>query len=81
MNETFKRWLSDGTSWIAVFENKALDSGGAGHRIALCYDIQDYDKATIGRDRAPDTRLTTGWKYILIAKCKTVDEALEMMSS
>ena len=80
MRETFERWLADGQSWIGVFENKALDSGDVGKRVAFVYDIADMDKAEVGKLRAPDSNVGVGWKYILIAKATTVDQALALMS-
>ena len=77
----FKHHLADGKTWIGIFENKALDSASAGHRIAMFYDTSQWDKASIG-DRAPDmpNQGFIGWKYVLVAKVKTVEEALSNMN-
>jgi len=80
---TFERWLSDGESWIGVFENKALDSGSAGTRIAGCFDKDQWEQANLG-DRCPDGltfahNYGAGWKFLLVAKCTSIDEAMEDM--
>lgn len=75
----FTEWLSDGESWIGVFENQLLGDPHAGERIAMAFDNSDYDKARFGM-RAPDTRELIGWRYTLVAKCRTVDCAVEAMA-
>ncbi len=77
----FEHHLADGETWIGIFENKALDSADAGRRIALFYDTAQWDKADIG-DRAPDmpSQGFIGWKYQLVHKAKTVDDAIANMN-
>lgn len=77
--EVFKRWLSDGETWIGVFQNQALDSSNRGHRFALSFDMENFGEAEVGKTCAPDTSFGLGWKYILIAKCLTVEEAVASM--
>jgi len=75
--EVFERWVSDPTTWIGVFENHALDSVNAGHKIALSFDMASFDDAIVGNTRAPDHKaIGTGWKYVLVCKTRDVDEAL-----
>ena len=72
----FEHHLADGETWIGIFENKALDSTGAGHQVAMFFDMSQWDTAVIG-GRAPDT---PGWKYLLVFKAKTVEDALNNMN-
>ena len=80
MENTFRRWLADGTSWIGVFENQALDSLNRGQRVALQFDDSFWDVANLG-SRCPDINVPPvngiGWKWLLVAKCKTVAEAMK----
>lgn len=73
--ETFARWLSDGETWIGVFENHAMNSATHGARFALSFDNSQYDAAEVGKTRAPDTRMGLGWKYILAGKYRSAEEA------
>ena len=75
--EVFERWLSDGQTWIGVFENQAFDSANLGHRFALSFWMSSFDSAEIGKTRGPDTAAGLGWKYILICKTTDATEALE----
>ena len=77
--ERFKHHLADGETWIGIFENKALDSASTGHRVAVFFDMSQWDAAEIG-SRAPDTSTFIGWKYQLIGKAKTVEEAFSYMN-
>ncbi len=77
--EVFKRWLSEPGDWIGVFQNQALDSSLLGHKFALRFGVEQWDHAEIGKTRAPDTQFGMGWKYILIAKCQTIESAVEAM--
>ena len=76
---TFARWMRNGDTWIGVFENAALDSADMGRKLALPFDTSLFDGAVIGKDHAPDTSIGLGWKYILVAKCRSVEEALTAM--
>lgn len=75
---TFERWLSDGKTWVGVFENQAFDSAGFGDRFAVSFDMADFDKAKLG-DRAPDTSMGLGWKFALLGKARTVEEVFTFM--
>ena len=75
----FEHHLADGTTWIGIYENKALDSARAGHRIALFYGLDQWDVTSIG-DRAPDMRGRVGWRYRLVHKARTVEDALDNMN-
>ena len=75
----FKHHLADGETWIAIYENKALDSANAGHRIALFFDTKQWGAAELG-SRAPDMPGLVGWKYLLVHKAKTVEDALSNMN-
>lgn len=70
------RWLADGRTEIGIFENKALDSADLGRRVAIAFEKGALDTAEIGFCRAPDMSNFIGWKYVLVAKCGTVDEAM-----
>jgi len=77
---TFDRWLSDGTSWIGVFENHDLGHPDIGRRVARVFDIGDLPLAKIGSTRAPDhDEIGLGWRYILVAACDTTDKAMDAM--
>ena len=74
--ETFTRWLSDGESWIGVFENHDLGHYDIGRRVAFCFDNTDEAKAEVGETQAPGHKaIGLGWRYILVAICHTVEEA------
>lgn len=77
--QIFDRWLSDGQTCIGVFENKAMDSATAGMRTALSYELSQWDQLVVGKTTAPDSKFGAGWKFLLVAKCKTTDEALKAM--
>lgn len=77
MKEVFDRWFAQG--WVAgIFENRALDSADAGERIAIPFgpEILAAERATT---RAPDMPHRIGWKYLLVAKAQTTEEALRHM--
>ncbi len=73
--ERVRDCFEDGTTWVGVFECNALDSSELGRRTAFPFDTSQFDQATLGT-RAPDTKSFIGWKYGLIAKCRTAEEAL-----
>jgi hypothetical protein len=76
------RWFdnADPGDWVGVFENHALDSATLGMRIGFLYGIEAWEKAVIGQTHAPDSAMGLGWKFILVAKCKTREEAREAMN-
>lgn len=75
--ETFERWLSDGTTWIGVFENQDLGHSRLGDRISVPYDSTQWDGGVIGVSRAPDrAAIGPGWRWILVAKVRTVEDAV-----
>ena len=78
--QTFARWLSDGTTWIGIFENHDLGHPDAARRIALPYDEALFEQATIGKSTAPDRpEIGLGWRYVLIAKTRDAGEALRLI--
>ncbi len=77
--QTFTRWLSDGETWIGIFENHDLGHPDIGRRIALSFELSVIDMAEVGKQRAPDSKLGMGWRYILIGKALTTQEAIAMM--
>jgi hypothetical protein len=80
--QTFTRWLRDGQTWIACFENHDLGHRDVGRRITVPYDVTQYDLAVIGKSTAPDHRtIGLGWRYILKAKARTAGEALAFLES
>ena len=106
--ETFARWLSDGQTWIGVFENRDPGHPDMGRRIAMPFDVKDLatartrgeatalNRAWVAEHRevtvippseiqhpshAPEEAVKgLGWRYLLIAKVRTVDEAEALMS-
>jgi len=78
MRQNLQQLLDKGDpgDWLGVFECEALDSHWLGLRFAMLFDKSDFDKVTIGKTHAPDTKLGLGWRFILKAKCLTVDEAM-----
>jgi hypothetical protein len=74
------RWLADGRTEIGIFENKALDSADLGRRVAIPFEKGALDTAEIGLCRAPDMPNLIGWKYVLVAKCITVEGAEEELA-
>jgi hypothetical protein len=80
VEKTFLRWLKDGKSWIGIFENQDLGHPEGGRRVALQYDESQWDKAERGSGHAPDhATYGFGWRYLLVAKCRTADAALKEM--
>ena len=76
----FTSWLADGSSWVGVFQNQDLGHPDAGRKIALCYDDSQFYGMGVGQARAPDhADIGLGWRYRLIAKCRTVEEAMDAM--
>jgi hypothetical protein len=73
----FTQWLSDGESWIGVYEKQS--SPEQGKRVAFGFDIKDWDRAKIG-DHGPNLDSFTGWHYRLVAKCLTPQEAADAMA-
>ncbi len=77
VREIYARWLSDGQSWIGVFENHDLGHPLVGHRVSFQFDLAQLTSAVIGQTRGPDHKeYGLGWRYLLIAKALTVDEAV-----
>jgi hypothetical protein len=78
-----ERWLEDGDTWIGVFQNRDLSSSDCGRTIALPFSLSDgsYEKAEIGKARAPDTSAGLGWRYILIGKATSADEAISFFNT
>ena len=81
MRETIEKWLADGETWVGVFENKALDSASLGERCGLCFDNMCFEEAEIGKMRMPDTKIRVGWRHILIAKSRDVDEIVNLIEN
>lgn len=80
VEKTFQRWLEDGKSWIGIFENHDLGHHDLGRRVAFQYDESQWDKAERNSCRAPDhNAIGLGWRYELVAKCRTADAALKEM--
>jgi len=79
MRQNLQQLLEKGEEgdWLGVFEGADLsDFRTLGLRFAMLFDKSDFDKVTIGKTHAPDTKLGLGWRFILKAKCLTVDEAM-----
>jgi hypothetical protein len=73
------RWLSDGTTFVAIFKNHDLGHPYVGERVGMPFDMAQWDQLEIGKTRAPDSNRGMGWRYILTAKCKDVSSALAAM--
>lgn len=79
---TIERWLADGDTWVGVFENRDLGHRDFGARCAFPFALSDgsFERAEIGRVHAPDGRMIgLGWRYVLVAKCRDVESALEAL--
>lgn len=66
-------WLSDGTTWLGVFENHDLGHYDIGKRCCFPFSTEDgsFDKAIVGETRAPDGKhIGLGWRYLLAYKTK-----------
>lgn len=75
--ERFARWFADGDTTACVFENKDLGHPQIGRRVAFPYTKANAEAMAIGTSRAPDSSLYgLGWRYILVARCNTVEEAM-----
>lgn len=80
--KTIERWFSDGDTWVGVFENKDLSHPDIGRRCAVPYDISSWSAAVVGQTRASEFIRRMGmipWQYILVEKCKTVDEVINSL--
>ena len=71
-----RKCFEDPDTWVGVFENHDLGHSEIGRRIAFPFAMAQFEVGEIGKTRAPDTRKLLGWRYILIAKCRTGDEAM-----
>lgn len=83
INETIDRWFreADPGDWVGVFENHDLGHPDLGIKLGFVYGEDQWDGAKIGRTSGPDTKaFGLGWRYLLIAKCRTPDEAKDAMS-
>jgi hypothetical protein len=75
-------WFTDPDTWVGIFENHDLGHPQQGLRCAFPFRISDGSMSwsEIGKTRAPDGRtIGLGWRYILVAKCTTADEALKSL--
>lgn len=80
--KVLEQWLADADTWIGVFENKDLSHPHIGQRCAFPFALSDgsFDKAEVGRTRAPDGKtIGLGWRYILIAKTTDVKAAADAL--
>lgn len=67
-------WLKDGSTWIGVFENHDLGHLMFGSRVAIPFDVSNFNDTPLGM-RAPDINNHILWRYVLVAKCRTLEEA------
>lgn len=73
----FNEWMDDPDAWIGIFENHDLGHPAIGRKFAMAFSMKDFESATVGRTRAPDTDdAGFGWRYILIWKGRDVGEAV-----
>jgi len=82
MDATIDRWFTDPDpgDWVGVFENQDMGHPDLGMKFGMLYGADQDDKATIMKTHAPDTTFGLGWRYLLVAKCHTADEAKEAMA-
>ena len=83
IDEVIDRWFRDADSgdWVGVFENHDLGHYDIGRRFGAVYGAEQWDAAVIGRTNGPDNAETgLGWRYLLVAKCRTAVEAKEAMA-
>jgi hypothetical protein len=74
--EQVTRWLNDPATWVGVFQNADMSSPMVGHKLAMPFDVKDYQKVEVGA-RGPDALRKFGyipWQYLLVAKCMKVEE-------
>ena len=77
--EKIAQWLQGHTA-VGVFQNKDLGHPQVGRKVAIPYDYDDLQEAEIGKTTCHDTaELGLGWRYILIAKCQTLQEVVDAM--
>jgi hypothetical protein len=77
--ETVARWLNIGTT-VGVFQNKDLGHPDIGRKVAMPFDYDEFQTAEIGTTRCPDNpTVGLGWRYILVAKCDTLQEVVDAM--
>lgn len=79
--ERLERWFADEDTVACIFENHDLGSRMVGTRIALPYRKAEAQQMRIKIDRAPDTSMGLGWRYILVAKCDDVQATLEALAN
>lgn len=80
--ETLTKWFTDPDpgDWVGIFENQDLGHPDLGMRIAGLYGADQWDLAEVGKTTGPDGIHGLGWRYILAAKTRTFDEALEELT-
>jgi hypothetical protein len=72
--DLINRWFERGDG-CAVYQNVALDSKGAGHKLFLSYGSPAAQLETPeAPERMPDIGGYFGWKYRLIATCRPAVE-------
>ena len=81
----FNCWLVpdciDFDPWIGVFENQDVSHHDLGRRIAFAFEAVQWDDAIVGASRGPDHKnIGPGWRYVLVAKVRTVGEAMKAMA-
>lgn len=77
--QAIERWFADGDTWVGVFENHDLGSQQVGVRCAFPFTLSNgsMEASRVGSTKAPDgSRIGMGWRYVLVAKCRTADEAM-----
>lgn len=78
--KTFEHWLADGHSWIGVFENQDANDPKYHQRVAFCFHMNGWHRGVIGKSRGPrNRRIGSGERYVLVAKAKTVEEAVKAL--
>jgi hypothetical protein len=83
LHAKMKEWVSDEDTWVGVFENHDLGHHAIGQRCVFPFALSDgsMDKAEVGKTRAPDGKtIGLGWRYILIHKTTSPDEAIKWLA-
>lgn len=78
--QTFERWLSDGDTFIGVFQNQDLGHYDIGRKIAMPFPKAQWDVAKLDETKAPDHKsIGLGWRYLLVGKFESAQEAVECL--
>jgi hypothetical protein len=81
VRQSFERWLEDGQTFIAVFENHDLGHRDRGRRVAFPFDDSKLPAFEVGKTQAPDHgTIGLGWRYLLVFKTKDAQAAVDALA-